>query len=147
MRKVLLLTVAWAAVSTSAIAATDPGRGRVAVSGDGTVTVAADVCAQVRSLPPVAGAAYVPGVDVDGKAVAPADLPSEAPPVTVENIPIEIDRNLQRRFAIPAGARLFTQKAQIGTVTLRDGVAYFNGQPLVPAEQAALQAGCATPGH
>ncbi len=143
MRTTFFLMIALAMTSISALAATDPGRGRAIVSNDGTVVVAADVCAQVRGVPPVAGAAYVPGVDAEGKAVAPADLPSPAPDMKLENLPVEININLQRRFGIPADARLFTPKAQAGVVTVRDGVAYFNGQPLVPAEQAALQAGCA----
>jgi len=142
MRTAFLLVIALFAVETSVWAATDPGRGRAVVSSDGTVVVAADVCAQVRAIPPVAGAAYVPGVDAEGKAVTPADLPSDGPQVTIENIPVEINVNLQRRFGIPADARLFTPKAQAGIITLRDGIAYFNGQPLVPAEQAALKAGC-----
>jgi hypothetical protein len=111
--------------------------GAVTPSPGGGVEIAAPDCAAL-----VAGAGYVPGVDVDGHAVAPADLPASAPGVKPETAAVEIDARLASQFgAVGSGAKV--GRTIIGYVTVRDGRAYFNGAPLAPEADAALRAACA----
>lgn len=123
-----------------------PPPGGVSVSKDGRIVISSSVCPMLGPAPGVPGADYVPGVDAQGKPVAPADLPSATPPLKLDNFPIEIDVNLQKRFGIPANASLFHGKAIIGFVTVKDGQAYFNGQPISDNETAMFAAACKAAG-
>jgi hypothetical protein len=89
-----------------------------------------------------AGATYVPGVAADGSAVAPADLPQSPSPVADKGAPVEIDSHLAGQYGVPAPGGAYGGKAIIGYVTLKDGRAYLNGQPLAADAQAALAAAC-----
>ena len=95
------------------------------------VQVTAQTCADLVRYRPAPDVAYKPGVDAEGRPVAPADLGggvSIALPKTFE-IPITVD--LQRLLGIPADPALFqTDQFRVGTVTYADGRAYFNGQQL-----------------
>jgi hypothetical protein len=120
-----------------------PPPGGVSVSKDGRIVISSDLCPGLSGAEPaVPGADYTPGVDVAGHAVAPADLPGGAPALKLDNFPIEISINLQKRFGIPAQSTLFQGKAIIGLVTLRDGRAYFNGEPISENEQNMMAAAC-----
>jgi hypothetical protein len=108
------------------------------------VIVTSADCAALTAHVPMPGVDYVPGVDVHGKSVAPADLPGGAgiePPAFV-HIPITID--LAARFGIPATSDLFKAEAYAGSarVSLKDGRAWFNGKPLGSEEQHALSRLC-----
>src|SRR5690348_4670308 len=108
-----------------------PPPGGVIVSPDGQVVISSTLCGALGAPPPgVPGAAYVPGVDAEGKPVAPADLPSAAPPLDLDNFPIEVKAKLAGSFGVPAGGVPYGAKAIIGYVTVHDGHAYFNGKPL-----------------
>jgi hypothetical protein len=120
-----------------------PPPGGVTVGADGRLVMSSGVCTVLAGLAPaIPGADYVPGVDVNGDAVAPADLSSSAPPLALENFPIEIGVALKKRFGISAGSRFFRGKAVVGLVTVRDGDAYFNGAKLAPNERDLLAAAC-----
>jgi hypothetical protein len=120
-----------------------PPPGGVSVSQDGRIVISSDLCPGLAgAASTVPGADYTPGVDVNGKPVASADLPSTAPPLKLDNFPIEISVNLQKRFGIPANSTLFHGKAIIGLVTIRDGRAYFNGEPISQSEQEMMEAAC-----
>ncbi len=122
-----------------------PPPGGVSVSKDGRIVISSDLCPGLLGAEPgVPPADYTPGVDAEGQKVAPADLPGSAPPLKLDNFPIEIDVNLQKRFHIPADATLFHGKAIIGFVTVEDGRAYFNGQPISENEEEMLAAACRT---
>ena len=109
--------------------------GAVTAKPDGGVVVAAPPCAEL-----VPGADYVPGVDAEGNAVAPADLAS-ASKVKIDMPSIEINARLARSFGSSAtGAQL--GRATIGYVTVRDGHAYFNGEPLSADANDAMIAAC-----
>lgn len=92
-----------------------------------------DQCRRLSRHVPDPGVAYQPGVDVRGRAVAPADLNGNEyitaikPPKTIV-IPIEVD--LFDRFGIPANPSLFEGDAQVGEVVYDDGKLFFNGQRL-----------------
>jgi hypothetical protein len=123
--------------------AAPPPPGGIAVGADGRLVMSSAVCTLLAGLAPAApGADYVPGVDVNGDPVAPADLPSSAPPLALENFPIEIGMNLKQRFGISATSQFFRGKAVVGLVTVRDGRAWFNGAALADNERDMMAAAC-----
>jgi hypothetical protein len=125
---------AWAANTPA------PPPGGVASTPNGGLVMSSQVCASLGAPPAgVPSADYQPGVDVNGNAVAPADLPSTPSTPTVDNFPIEIDQQLANRFHLPPGA---STKAILGYVTVRGNQAYFNGQLLNADQTSALAEAC-----
>lgn len=113
------------------------------VTGAETVIISRSDCARLVPHQPAADATYRPGVDAQGRPVAPADLPGTAQIAMPEEITIDITVEIQKRFGIPSDATLFKPEARIGTVVVKpDGSATFNGQPLSSPEQQALSALC-----
>jgi hypothetical protein len=150
---VISVIPAWAADTPA------PPPGGVAATPNGGMVMSSQVCAALAgnasgnaktssvNVGPdlgVPGADYQPGVDVNGDAVAPADLPSSASNPSVDNFPIEIDQRLAHRFNLPPGANA---KAVLGYVTVRNNQAYFNGQPLNADQTAALGEACQQAKH
>jgi len=107
------------------------------------VTISQADCASLVRYVPAADVAYRPGVDLDGRPVAPAD-PNAAPPLALPeqfSIPITVD--LQKRLGVPADPSSFqTDHFTVGTVVWRDNAAWFNGQPLQSEESLRLAALC-----
>lgn len=135
--------------------ATPPPPGSVAQAPGGGLVMSSQVCAALpRAVPPadlsdgnasVPSADYQPGVDANGNAVAPADLPaSGTPSPSIDNFPIEIDQRLAGKFNIPSG---IGGKSILGYVTLRGNQPYFNGQPLSADQTAALAEACRNAKH
>src|SRR6266404_7489007 len=116
---------------------------------NGPITVSSSVCNSIAHVNDAPGVAYTPGVDVEGNAVAPADLAGgdTALNQAVASAPIKITVDLRKRFGIPANASLFQGRSQIGYVTIENGKAYLDGQPLNTAEQGLLVAACAERKH
>jgi hypothetical protein len=110
----------------------------------GPIVVSSSNCDAIAHVNDAPGVAYTPGVDVDGNAVAPADLPGSSTALNqaLASAPIKITVDLQKRFGIPANSALFQGEAQIGYVTVQDGKAYLDGQPLNVAEQGLLATAC-----
>ena len=134
MRSLLVLFLLITLPALAAPQAAQPP-GAVTATSDGAVAIATPPCAEL-----VAGATYVPGIDAAGNAVAPADLPDPSK-VKIATPAIEIDARLAGRFGSPAaGARV--GRAILGYVTVRDGRAYFNGEPLAPDANDAVIAAC-----
>jgi hypothetical protein len=119
-----------------------PPSGGIEVASDGRLVMSSDICTTLAVEQPVPSADYQQGVDVNGKPVAPADLPTSAPPIQLDNFPIEIKKDLAGKFNVPATGGNFGAKAVLGYVTLRDNRAYFNGQPMDDDQRAALVATC-----
>ena len=114
-----------------------PPAGAVTRASDGKMEVAGVDCAAL-----MAGADYVPGVAADGSAVAPADLPQLPSPISASDATIRIDGSFAGRFGVPASGGAYGAKAIYGYVTVRDGIAYFNGKPLAADASAALIGAC-----
>lgn len=107
------------------------------------ITVTESQCAGVTAHTPDASVAYTPGVTATGAPVAPANLPGSSFTVTPpKKITIDIDIELQERFGLPANAGQYVADAKIGKVTVEDGKAYFNGQPLATGNQNAIAEAC-----
>jgi hypothetical protein len=119
-----------------------PPPGGMSVSGQGRIVISSDLCASLGGVPAVPGADYRPGVDVNGDAVAPADLPRATPPPALENFPIEVGANLQKRHGIAANSTLLHGNPVVGLVTLHDGRMYFNGAPISDNERDMILAAC-----
>lgn len=120
-----------------------PPSGGIEVASDGRLVMSSDICTTLAGEQAgVPGADYQQGVDVNGKPVAPADLPTSAPPIQLDNFPIEIKKDLAGKFNVPATGGNFGAKAVLGYVTLRGNRAYFNGQPLGDDQRAALIGAC-----
>jgi len=115
-----------------------------AAAQQGPIVVSSSNCDAIAHVNDAPGVAYTPGVDVDGNAVAPADLPGSSTALNqaLASAPIKITVDLQKRFGIPANSVLFQGEAQIGYVTVQDGKAYLDGQPLNVAEQDLLATAC-----
>jgi hypothetical protein len=135
MRRLALLVLAalWAFPARA-----DPASpGGVTQAPDGKVAISPEVCRELG-----ADADYVPGVDVNGNKVAPADLPSATPPLSLDNFPIEISARFAGQFGVPAAGGAYRAKAILGYVTVQDGRALFNGKPLAADANAAIIAAC-----
>ncbi len=106
------------------------------------VTISRADCDRLVEHKPAPDVAYQPGVDVNGRPVAPADLDGGIQITLPETIRIPIEVDLFDRFGIPANRDLFEADAEVGVVTYTDGRAYFNGQPLQDEAAAELSALC-----
>ena len=90
---------------------------------------------------------HAPGVDVRGRAVAPADLDNGARIDLPEVVSILVDVDLFERLGIPANPTGTEATAIIGVVDLHDGRAFFNGRLLQGRAQAELAAKCREAGN
>ena len=112
----------------------------------GEAVISADACQAIQIYTPDPSVAYVPGVDVDGQSVAPADLPdSGSLTISEQDISIDLRVPLSQFFAIPAGLQPVIGDALIGVgqVTLRDGTPYLGDKRLTGPQQSALAQACA----
>ena len=106
--------------------------------------VARDACERAVSYSSGSAADYVPGVDVHGKEVVPADVD----PSVVLNLPERFDIPLQLDIASHFGGAVatypFDTNLPVGTITLdlAKNQLLFNGKPLNPQQQEDLQALC-----
>jgi hypothetical protein len=121
---------------------------------------------QVYKTPP--GVKYQPGVDAQGRAVAPADLGNRQRIEPPKEIVIEITRQLPGLTAgsgaggaakapgaatgansgVGSGAvanrvQGYDSKAYLGYVTVKDGQVYYNGQPVGDQDARAIAEACA----
>jgi hypothetical protein len=85
---------------------------------------------------------YRPGVDVYGRAVAPADL-SPAPSLGLpDRMTLSLEADL-RRYGVPATSPLFQPNVGVGAITFDStGAVWFNGQRLGGTEQSAIADAC-----
>lgn len=113
----------------------------------GLIAVAPGDCARLVGHAPGADVAYRPGVDVRGRPVVPADLGGGAQLAMPEEIVIEIELDLLERLGLPIVAGGYAGNAVLGRVTVRDGRAYFNGQPMSDFDQAVLDEACRAQGR
>ena len=94
------------------------------------VRVDRDACANVVAHVPDADVAYQPGVDVNGKPVAPADLPGSVQLELPDSFVITLELNLANSvFPVP-GPKGLEPKVQLGLITVVGDRVYYNGQPL-----------------
>jgi hypothetical protein len=122
-----------------------------------TVTVSAADCRRLVNHRPSDDVAYKPGMDVHGRAVAPADLGGGYPAMGVVDeidIPISVDLadRLGRARARSVGIGKPTTAARplppyeghvpVGTVTIKGNDVLWDGEPLLPKDEAVLATAC-----
>ena len=108
--------------------------------GQTTVQITESDCSRLVTHVAAADVAYRPGVDVNGNAVAPADLNAQ-PQISVPDvisIPVTIDLATNLGINTPFLARPTVGEVQI----TRDGRVSFNGQPIGDAAQQELAQRC-----
>ena len=104
-----------------------------------SLSITHDACHWLVRHTPAPDVAYQPGVDVTGKAVAPADLaPNNIELPDTYTIPLTLDRATRLGYA-PAGTEA---KLSIGTITLAPTGLMLNGQPVSRETEAELAAFC-----
>ncbi len=119
-----------------------------AALADGPITVGGDPCESLTSYEPAPDVAYQPGVDAEGNPVAPADLDGGSGSI------LKPDREYRVDVTVPlsdvtntsdgsGAARVADSDVNIGTVTVRDGKVYFDGQLIGDESQHALAEACA----
>lgn len=116
-----------------------------AKSDSDTLSVDAAACRYLVKHHPNADVAYQSGVDVNGHAVAPADLSGGVPLVQLpETQSIDITPDLTKYLpnSNPPYDRLTNSKINVGTVTLSGDMVTLNGQPLSSEMQENLAVLC-----
>lgn len=117
-----------------------------------SIVVDRAVCRALPRHVPAPDVAYQPGVDAQGRAVAPADLPpadlagsggaaDTAAALGLDRIQIDLTRDLAGRFGIPVDS-LYRTEAYIGLVTVENGRVTLNGNPLGPVATEELVLVC-----
>jgi len=110
--------------------------------------VSSDACDALTAHKAREDVAYQPGVDVDGNAVAPADL------VDPGRLDLDDDHTYWLEITVPlndaiefdpegAFGRIDDSNITVGTVTLKDGDVRFNGEPLGSIDAYAVAEACA----
>ena len=98
-------------------------------------------CQAIVDYQPSADVDYKPGVDVHGKPVMEADLtPAIVKPPQKYKFDLNVDAAHYLGLTVPPGSQGLMK---IGTVTIENGQATFNGNPLEGDAVAALKAACA----
>jgi hypothetical protein len=86
---------------------------------------------------------YKPGVDVQGRAVAPADLPSNNTLELPKSIPIDIEIPVRTILGPNSPYLTGDAKIQVGRVVVEaDGRVLFNGRPIPDTGRDQLIAAC-----
>ncbi len=111
------------------------------------VTISRQDCTNIMRHSPSADVAYKPGVDVSGRAVAPADLPAQPSLVLPDQITINLLFNpFAGRTNVPGtgATSLMPSQGSVGAVTVdtRTGRVTYNGQPVGDSQQNAVAEAC-----
>ncbi|SOD94143.1 hypothetical protein SAMN05421508_103375 [Caenispirillum bisanense] len=128
------------------------GAAEVTVTEDGPlrITITPLDCSRIDQgiayrQPP--GVEYQPGVDARGRAVAPADVGGgyniDLPEEISFYLSLDLAERLQER--VPEAARgAIKAETVLGAVTIYQGQAYWNGEPMEPSVQRELREACRT---
>lgn len=112
------------------------------------LSVSTDDCRQLVSHVPADDVAYVPGVDVNGRPVVPADLGGGYEILAPEEVNIDIRLDLAERLGLggedfdSGASALLSGEGVVGRVTVRGNDIYWNGRKLARDSHAALSAAC-----
>ncbi|CAO3407329.1 hypothetical protein [Azospirillum largimobile] len=103
------------------------------------------VCQRLTRHVPAADVEYRPGEDVNGRPVAPADLPGSAgaqPPIPID-LPLSVDLARRMGIALPSVPFLPDDVTAVWLSVVGDRL-YLNGQPIDPGAEERLYAYCRT---
>lgn len=101
-------------------------------------------CRNLVQYVPAPDVAYRPGVDVNGKPVAPADLPQTMPAPAPDEIVIDLKRPLAQVAPGRAPPAIASSNAHFGLVTIdpASGKVYLDGKPLEDPEMSEIASAC-----
>ncbi|WP_434614170.1 hypothetical protein [Azospirillum sp. B2RO_4] len=103
------------------------------------------LCQRLTRHVPAADVEYRPGMDVHGRAVAPADLPGSAgaqPPIPID-LPLSVDLARRMGIALPSVPFLPNDVTAVW-LTVVGTQLYLNGQPIDPGAEERLYVYCRT---
>ncbi len=110
------------------------------------ITISRQACTYLMQEELRDSADYKPGVDVEGRAVAPADLPADDNQLKLpETITVEIAPALAHWLPNQSAPydTFELSRINLGTVSVTGGILTFNGQPMAPEHDNELLALCA----
>ena len=122
-----------------------------------TITVRGSECQRLVQHASTNDATYTPGVDVKGRAVAPADLDGGSNIALPEAIDIQIGVDLADRMSrrdaknrssssaqnqVARKALPFEGKVPLGNITVKGQDVFWNGERMLPQDQALLTEAC-----
>lgn len=106
-----------------------------------------DPCEGLAPYEPAPDVAYQPGVDVEGEAVAPADVAGSDPLVGPDHkyeIPLEVPLGEATELSAGSGAeQVGDSNIRVGDITVVGDDVLFNGQPLGDESAHAVAEACA----
>lgn len=111
-----------------------------ALAEDAILRMSRADCLRLVAHQPAPDVAYQPGIDVRGREVAPAETGEDGGLQLSDDLLIPLEIRLIDRLGVDQPAA--EARVVIGTIELRAGRAYFNGQPLEDATAAELAAKC-----
>ena len=135
MRRARVDIIAWAALLAGLL----PGN---AAAADAVVTVRKSDCRLVMRHAAATGADYVPGRDVYGRPVAPADVSGSSPDILRGGLSFDITVDGLERYGVADRFAAVEGNAHVATLALRGNQVYFNGQPLQQSEHQGMVALC-----
>ncbi|WP_236783613.1 hypothetical protein [Azospirillum humicireducens] len=103
------------------------------------------LCQRLTRHVPAADVEHRPGIDVNGRPVAPADLPGTAgaqPPIPID-LPLSVDLARRMGIALPSVPVLPDDVTAVWLSVVGDQL-YLNGQPIDPGAEDRLYAYCRT---
>jgi len=121
-----------------------PDAARSAPAGNRPV-IDLSLCQRLTRHVPAADVEYRPGVDVNGRPVAPADLPGSAgaqPPIPID-LPLSVELARRMGVALPSVPYLPNDITAVWLSVVGDRL-YLNGQPIDPGAEERLYAYCRT---
>ena len=108
-------------------------------------TIDQRLCQALIKHTPNADVTYQPGVDVHGKAVAPADLSGSNTFKLQDSFEIPLTVNLADRLKLRTNRLGSNSEISIGTLTVTGDKVLYNGQPLSDEQQDNLAVMCLHP--
>jgi hypothetical protein len=113
----------------------------VVAAAEEAIVISEKDCRSLTRHVPAADVAYEPGVDVNGNAVAPAELgaPETALP---DEISIDVTALVYDLLKTTPPPGLEDTAVNLGKVVFQDGQLSYDGQPLGDSTNAALTAAC-----
>jgi len=111
-------------------------------AGAQTLVIEAADCRRLVEHVPAPDVAYRPGVDVEGRPVAPADLDGGVTLDLPKEYLIDIEVDLAERLGIPRRPGLFDGDVEVGVVAVRGNDVYFNGKLIEESGLAELRRLC-----
>jgi hypothetical protein len=139
MRLCIAITLLIASIASTPVLAQTQ-----AATQSGTASISRDDCRRMVRYHPDADVAYKPGVDVHGKAVAPADLAKDDEAGAPQKITIDLHAQLGQVLGNSTPTLLgqsFVNTGQV-SIDLNDGSVTLNGKKVDADAETAIAAAC-----